>query len=260
MQTDDERQRHTFAYGHAKTFRSGYTLVELLIVMAILVLIASLSWPSLRRSLEKSRLESAARDVQQELNRARTNAIKTGTGVELVYTEGSHDYSIRPVREGWRSLTPTAFSDPGSTSQLSATSLPDDREPKPLMTGRELALPASISFANTPSGQGTGGTNVESELSAARLTDAGADVDSRIQPPDVAKESVTFQPNGQCLDATIELVSVSGYSITVSVRGTTGVASVSTVRVPTAQSLATESDSAIDAGADEAMPDTRSGR
>ena len=58
--------------------RSGYTLIELLIALGILVAMAGLSLPAVRRSLDKGRLRSGAREVQAALAKTRSLAIRAG--------------------------------------------------------------------------------------------------------------------------------------------------------------------------------------
>ena len=72
----------------------GVTLVELLIVMAILVVISGLGLPSVMRMVDRSRLNSTTRELQAELNRTRLEAMKSGEPLVFHYQLGTGCYEI----------------------------------------------------------------------------------------------------------------------------------------------------------------------
>jgi type IV fimbrial biogenesis protein FimT len=57
------------------TRRSGLTLIELLVTLALVGLLAGLAVPAMGRFVETARLRSAAEVLSQELRRARNNAL-----------------------------------------------------------------------------------------------------------------------------------------------------------------------------------------
>lgn len=61
----------------------GFTLVELLITVAIVALLASLAIPSFAPAIQKQRLKNAAQELQGQLYLAKAEAIKTGQRVYL---------------------------------------------------------------------------------------------------------------------------------------------------------------------------------
>ncbi|MFN5904418.1 MAG: Tfp pilus assembly protein FimT/FimU, partial [Planctomyces sp.] len=61
--------------------RRGYSLVELLIVLAVLSALAALVQPAMRGVLDKSRLTGAAKQVQAALAKSRALAIREGVPV-----------------------------------------------------------------------------------------------------------------------------------------------------------------------------------
>lgn len=68
----------------AKLGESGFTLLELLVVLAMLAAIACLSFPMLRRPSESARLEAAARNLIGALRATRMGAISRGKELTLV--------------------------------------------------------------------------------------------------------------------------------------------------------------------------------
>ncbi|HUO86285.1 MAG TPA: GspH/FimT family pseudopilin [Thermoanaerobaculia bacterium] len=67
-----------------RSTRDGFTLVELLIVLAIAVLILALGVPSLLNLLARQRLEGPARDISTLAHRARQEAVSRGAPAVLL--------------------------------------------------------------------------------------------------------------------------------------------------------------------------------
>lgn len=79
-----------------KNKRRGESLAEMVVVMSVIVGMASMSWPSIRNSLSKSQLQSAAKQVSSDLSKARLNAIQTGVPQEFRYQPDRNCYEIEP--------------------------------------------------------------------------------------------------------------------------------------------------------------------
>ena len=79
----------------------GFTLLEMLIVLAILSVLATMAWPALRKQLDRSQLRSAAKKVRLELAAARHRAVATGRMIKFRYeVDGRHFRSdaVQPPR------------------------------------------------------------------------------------------------------------------------------------------------------------------
>jgi type IV fimbrial biogenesis protein FimT len=68
---------------------SGFTLVEVMIVIAIIGIIASLAVPSYRDMVESNRLKQAAESLKSDLQFARAEAIKKSSNVLVTRSTGT---------------------------------------------------------------------------------------------------------------------------------------------------------------------------
>jgi prepilin-type N-terminal cleavage/methylation domain-containing protein len=75
--------------------RRGVTLVELLIVVAVMVVLMAIALPAAKTGVERSRLRSAASIVQQQIRLARSVAVETGRPASIRLSgDGSAVFSI----------------------------------------------------------------------------------------------------------------------------------------------------------------------
>jgi prepilin-type N-terminal cleavage/methylation domain-containing protein len=74
----------------------GFTLFEILIVLSILVMLISLTWPSLLRYVRERGLREQAHAVRVELNNARMKAVDGGITYQFRFEPGGRRYIVLP--------------------------------------------------------------------------------------------------------------------------------------------------------------------
>lgn len=76
---------------------SGFTLVELLLVLAVAVALAAMAAPSLYGSMDRARLDAAAEDVRSAWAEARLQAMRAGEPLAFQAQLGSGEYRVTPL-------------------------------------------------------------------------------------------------------------------------------------------------------------------
>jgi type IV fimbrial biogenesis protein FimT len=83
---------------------SGFTLIEVLTVIAIIAIVASIVMPNVVAWLPRYRLNSGAEEIQSTLQLARLSAIKENTSATVTFDTTNHSFlaSIdgRTIRKG----------------------------------------------------------------------------------------------------------------------------------------------------------------
>ena len=77
----------------------GFSLLELIIVLAIIVLVAAMSVPMLQRSFSSQKLTKGADLVRSEMSRARIRAMRTGEIHALFYEPGGSYFRTAEFNE-----------------------------------------------------------------------------------------------------------------------------------------------------------------
>ncbi len=78
----------------AHVARCGFTLIELVLVLAIVIVIIGMSWPILEKPMAYERLRHAADLVMAEWNYARIEAMRTGDHQTFTYAQETNEYRL----------------------------------------------------------------------------------------------------------------------------------------------------------------------
>lgn len=129
-----------------KRMNRGFTLVEMLVAVAILALLFGLAAPSFTNAIDGQKAKSAASDLHASLTRARSEAIKRGVDITLNPKSGNW-------ASGWQ------IADPVSGEVI---------EDHAAISGPSLSGPASVTYRN--SGRIAGNAEVTFNIVGATLT------------------------------------------------------------------------------------------
>jgi prepilin-type N-terminal cleavage/methylation domain-containing protein len=111
--------------------RSGFTLLELVLVLSLLVLVAAMSWPSFDAWFQGHRLGQAVDIIRTQLIRARTQAMEEGRPYRFYYETGTGVFRIAPDEvENWPELAGAAFGPRTSSMGLAPGLMLEDSLPE----------------------------------------------------------------------------------------------------------------------------------
>lgn len=181
--------------------RSAFTFVELLLVLGVLVLLASITWPALLRNYDDYLLKRSAQDVRIQLAATRTRSIDQGTPYQFLFEPGGRRYASVPHERTTRPSIGPVFA-----------STPVDNLPR-----ESGLLPEGLLFAPLP-----GVPFLEHQLEIdwfAGLLDAQELAAAVWSPP------LLFFGDGSSENAAFQILNpAKGRAVTVYVRGLTGAA------------------------------------
>ena len=209
--------------GNTPTTR-GFSLVELLIVLAILAMIVGLSWPALQKPWRRSRLQSAAKQLQSELGRARVEAIESSRVLQFRYQPNTRRFFVRPgmvIATASDSALDSTVPDDSGQQYLDAMEieeslieqLPDGVFFRDIEAEGKLGLP----LGEPPHERDNERDNSEENLQ---------DIDAGQLP---WSKPITFYPNGRVTGGRFRLAGLHGYQVDVTLRGLTGTAKIGKV-------------------------------
>jgi len=176
-----------------RVVRPGESLVEMVVVMSVIAGLASLSWPTIRNSMSKSRLQSAAKQVSADLSKARLLAIESGVAQEFRYQPDQSCYEIAPRSTSDVEHQTVAVNPSAETSEEEQSQSEIHRE---LMDGLKFVL--------------------HGQQESPRQETIVASAESEWSKP------IVFFPNGRASQATVELEGDEGMRVEIQLNGMTG--------------------------------------
>ncbi len=200
----------------------GYTLLELMIVLVILVTLLAVVWPNLRRPLGRGLLREAGQQLAQHVAEARILAIESGQTLALRFEPGGSHYAVLPAEAT-------------SNDEQDDLALETQEDPYAPWTGDEETdtapaqidglLPNDIEFVDPLAEDSVDEAllpGLEDEFSETEaVTDPLGDGEIAGSVEDWSAP-ILFYPTGRAENAQFRLRSPDGYIMTITLRGLTG--------------------------------------
>jgi Tfp pilus assembly protein FimT len=212
---------------------SGMSLLELLLVVGLLATVAAISWPALRRPMNRSFVQTAAQDLQRDLLAARFEAMDRGSVRVFQFQPGTTQYWIgEKIQDDPREEETSLDTQTSSTDSISRAT--DDTE------STVQNLPDGTYF-QSPEMPRTKGADAANDLPSAKTTES-ASQEGRWSKP------VRFYPSGRMDSAKLVIESDDGYVITIDIQGLAG-----RIRLADLQRISSE-ETDVSTDSDEQLP------
>ena len=105
-------------------FRHGYTLVEIVVVLAILAIFWAMAAPRYAAAMSRYRAEAAARRIAADLSMARQQAIQTSSSVTVTFNQLTNSYTIPGITSLDRTSNNYTVNLANDPYQVTLTSVP----------------------------------------------------------------------------------------------------------------------------------------
>ncbi len=203
---------------------SGFTLLELIIVLVIVVTLLAVAWPNLRRPLGRGLLREAGQQLARDLAQARLLAIESGQTLALRFEPGGSAYCIQPADAAVADETSAALGSVESDADPYAAWTDMEQQPsEPEQV--EDQLPHEVVFVDPLDEQSADEAwlpGLEDEFrETAAVSDPLIDAEASQETKDWSPP-VLFYPTGRAENAEWTLRSSDGYLLRVTLRGLTG--------------------------------------
>jgi prepilin-type N-terminal cleavage/methylation domain-containing protein len=132
---------------HRRSRQAGFSLIELLTVVAIIVILAAVSYPTLAEYVRHYRVRGGAEEVITVLQRARSQAIMKNVNYGVLFvvlSPTTYQYMIEDVQLSGAALTPLGIY---KNTRVPPAPTPTDVNYRRAQFGPVHRLPAGIEFA-----------------------------------------------------------------------------------------------------------------
>ncbi len=203
--------------------RCGMSMLELMLVLALLVALSALSLPAFRGSFDNHRLRKAGELIQVYFNKARIKAMKTGQIHMFQYQAEQNTFSVTPYYNDQDVLELDAVQESAMNGGGGGTATPLNASPGLGLPGNAVVEPRPL-----PDGVAFALAQVASDMRSVQ-TNQQMQMQNMNQLATQENPPILFYPDGTTSDARIALVNGQKYYVTVTLRSLTGLAKVSDV-------------------------------
>lgn len=254
----------------------GYTLVELLVVLALLSLLAGLTIPRFHQSSGRSHLRQAAQQLARDLTTGRLLAIDHGCNYVVRHQPIGSRYAILPQHQvslqstSQGDLTPPAtdaqerdIDPPAPARAETADSATRVTQLRPSIQQRALTqqrtyddsineeLPTDVVFAGADMAdfqQGAPTPNARPNLASRTMPSSAVDEEKAAFPTQDLlnlswKNALVFYPDGRSESGEVTLQAANGDVVRLTIRGLTGGVTIGPIERPAPQIVAQQTPS-----------------
>lgn len=199
-----------------RTSRAAFSLIEMILVLAILVAIGAIVAPSFNEAFIRQRLQSSADRLRSEWERARLTAMKTGQTQIFTCVPDTGGYTVEPYMSDADMLNASAGATVTTTggTVVEATATGAMVAPS-ASTGEGKELEEGITFFSCA---------VSTDMRAASV----AESQGGMAALSAVNQSVLFYPDGSTSTAEVIVQDSAGRQRAVRMRGLTGTTQVLT--------------------------------
>ena len=212
--------------------RRAFTLIEVMLVLAIIVIIAGLSWTAMQGPLAHSKLLRAADDVRKEWVEARDHAVTTGHTYAFRYMVHGDRYRLGPEDD---SSLPESSADGAVTINAGSSPGSSQREiRREVRLARNLRRPGRTKCRTMPCRRRLNktlpkGVRFLSENAAADLSGMGDKPSESAGAEGSWSDPIYFWADGTTSDARVSIAADRHTSMRLQLRGVTGSVTVDDV-------------------------------
>ena len=201
-----------------KRRRAAFTLLELLLALAVLVAVAAITWPALERPLATQRLRRAAEQVRTQWIKTRTKAINAGETFSFRYQPDTAIFRVEVQSQDAALLEATA-ANMGSQAGAGGSASAGSQSSTTSSTTSLSAVPAQPLEAELPDGVKFAGGDVTEDGRAVEIANRERSMGS----VDLSwSQPIFFYPDGTATAARVALVGQRERAIVIELRSLTG--------------------------------------
>ncbi len=178
----------------SKVARSAFTLIELLLVLAVVIVVMGMATPSINRMFQRTALDRGADRVRAAMGEARVKAIKEGDVYAVFVARGGNWFDVGPFANSQNQIS-RANRDQQYVNQQGNSGFEDNQ------------LPRGVNFA---------ASEVLSDARAAEVLAGTGDSGGK------GLQQILFYPDGTSQDASIVMQNEIGGIVEIQLRGLTG--------------------------------------